>query len=86
MWIRRQEWVDTLARIKWLEDQVRDLQDTPRICAHNGKVLPWAGGKSRLVDAVNQIAAHVGLRWEWQPEVAAKMECLPVGKPAEHLK
>jgi len=83
MWISRQAWNETQEQIKLLQERIGDLEKSPRIYADQGKLHAWAGGSYRLVEAVNQIAEHVGLRWKQQPAVKASLECLPEGKTRE---
>lgn len=83
MWISRQRWTRLIERVEKLEDLERDLRDSPRIYAHAGKLHTCSKGKFRLVDAVNQLAEHVGIVWRQQPPVSAKLECSPGGKSGD---
>ena len=80
MWISRQRWERLIERVEKLEELERDLRDSPRVYADGGRLHTWSGGEFRLIDAVNQMAEHIGLVWKRQAPVAAKLECLPEGK------
>lgn len=83
MWIRKRNHDELISRIKDLEAAVRVLNDSSRayIGRDEDTLVGWPNGEP-LVNYINAIARHLGIKWRRIAPEPSRIESVAVGKPA----